>query len=224
MKARTQRLLFRLFEKRRRRWLHGLDISTVLDIGANKGQFAGIARSLFPRAQIYAFEPIPDCFRALMRNFAKDANFAGFQVALGAHSEVATLHRSRYDQSSSLLEMADLHKVSFPYTAGSSSVQIQVRTLDEVCEGLSLRPELLVKIDVQGYEDRVIAGGTRVLTNAKVVVCEVSFAQLYEDQLLFDGIYEQMRKLGFTYQGSWSQLLSPLDGRVLQANAMFVRP
>ena len=52
---------------------------------------------------------------------------------------------------------------------------------------------------------------------------ETSFEPLYEGQLLFDGIQEIMRELGFGYRGNFGQLASPEDGRVLQCDAIFVR-
>jgi hypothetical protein len=49
-------------------WLTALNIATVLDIGAHVGGFSYTARPLFPQAQIYAFEPLPDCYAQLQEN------------------------------------------------------------------------------------------------------------------------------------------------------------
>jgi hypothetical protein len=82
----------------------------------------------------------------------------------------------------------------------------------------------MVKIDVQGFEDDVIAGGPAVLSRAAVVIVEVSFAALYSGPPSFDFIYSKMRKLGFSFAGSVDQLIGPIDGAILQADALFVRP
>ena len=119
--------------------------------------------------------------------------------------------------------MAALHKGAFPYTAKHAPEAIEVRPLDEVLEGTQLDEHILVKIDVQGYEDNVILGGTKIIKRAKVLIVEVSFDVLYEGQCLFDDIYHLVRKMGFRYAGQIDQLTSPVDGTLLQADALFLR-
>jgi ubiquinone/menaquinone biosynthesis C-methylase UbiE len=53
------------------RWLKNTGIQSVLDIGANTGQFAKKIRWIFPNVKIYAFEPIPSVFNSLQDNFKK---------------------------------------------------------------------------------------------------------------------------------------------------------
>lgn len=55
----------------RLRWLKEMDIKSVLDIGANEGQFASLIRILLPDATINSFEPIPQCYEKLKKNFKK---------------------------------------------------------------------------------------------------------------------------------------------------------
>jgi hypothetical protein len=98
-----------------------------------------------------------------------------------------------------------------------------VRRLDEALDGITLEPEVLVKIDVQGYEDKVIAGGEQTLSRARAIVIEVSFQKLYEGQPLFDDIYRLLTARGFTFMGHLYQLLNPSDGSVLQADALFLK-
>jgi hypothetical protein len=86
-----------------------------------------------------------------------------------------------------------------------------------------LRDPLLLKLDVQGFEDKVIAGGENVVARAKIIIIEVSFQPLYEGGLLFDDIYRILKERGFAYHGNFDQLLSPKDGRALQADAIFCR-
>ena len=45
--------------------LAGLDIGTVIDVGANKGQFARMMMEFFPRAELYCFEPLDEPFGQL---------------------------------------------------------------------------------------------------------------------------------------------------------------
>jgi len=52
---------------------------------------------------------------------------------------------------------------------------------------------------------------------------ETSFTKLYAGQPLFDDIYKTLKESGLGYGGNWDQLTDPRDGRILQANAIFLR-
>ena len=205
----------------RRDWLKTLPVRTVLDIGANDGDFAAEIRDLLPESHIYSFEPLRDAHAALVTRMRGDARFRAFNFALGAEDSRARIHRSSFSPSSSLLPMLDLHTEAWPHTAGGAAEEIEVRRLDSL--QFDAEPELLVKIDVQGFEDKVIEGGRETLARAAYVVTEVSFARLYEGQPLFEDIYRLLSGMGFAYRGSLWQLADPRDGRPLQADAVFVR-
>jgi hypothetical protein len=119
--------------------------------------------------------------------------------------------------------MSDLHKLSFTFALGEETEIIQVRRLSDVAQELNLRDPLLLKLDVQGFEDKVIIGGEDVVARAKIVIVEVSFQSLFEGGPLFDDVYRILKTRGFTYNGNFDQLLSPEDGRPLQADAIFTR-
>jgi hypothetical protein len=85
-----------------------------------------------------------------------------------------------------------------------------------------LKTPLLIKIDVQGFERMVILGGIQTIKKAEVLIVEVSFQELYENQVPFDTIYSLLTGLGFTFIGNYDQLLSPKDGSILQADAIFL--
>lgn len=204
------------------RWLRQMPVQTVIDVGANMGQFARIARRLFPTSQIYSFEPLEDCLSAMQIAFKNDSLWRGYQYALGADEGEALFHRSTTTGSSSLLTMTDLHKDAFPASSGDRPERVQIRRLDEVLKEVDLTADLLLKLDVQGFEDRVLDGATQVLAKTEVLITEVSFERLYDGQAAFEDIYDRLRHAGFNFHGAYSQLLHP-NGRVLQADAIFLR-
>lgn len=206
------------------KWLRDFRIKTVIDVGASKGSFSAEFHGIFPKAQIFAFEPLPDCFALVQKRMAGIASFQAFNIALGDVAGSVTMHRSSYSGSSSLREMGALHKDLFPVTAGQREVAVSVDTLDHALSGFNLQEPMLVKIDVQGFEDKVMDGGMDVLKRAKIVLVETSFYELYKGQPLFDGVYELLKGLGFEYHGSWApELKSPIDGRLLQQDSVFAR-
>lgn len=203
-------------------WLQKKNLQAVLDIGANIGQFAQRIHEILPQAKIFSFEPILSCYNELVKN-TSSLNIQTFHFALGEKEEQVSINISHHSPSSSLLEMADLHKKVFAGTETEKTEQIIVKRLDDIASSLQLPERFMVKIDVQGFEDRVIRGGTETIAKATVVVIEVSFQELYHQQVLFDGIYKQLVNLGFSFIGNWSQAKNPTDGSILYAEAIFVK-
>lgn len=214
---------FEIPEESRLLWLQRLGIRTVLDVGANVGQFAQQMHAVIPDAYIYSFEPLADCYAALVSGMKDVRNFKAFNIALGDENGETRIHRNRYAPASSLLSMDDLCKEAYPSTGEESVEAIRVRRLDDLASQLDGPDNLLVKIDVQGFEDRVIQGGRTTIARAKLLLVETSYMRLYKGQLLFDDIYEMLKHLGFTYRGSLEQYPSPIDGSPLQEDSVFMR-
>ena len=197
--------------------------ATILDIGANTGTFSAPMRERFPRAQIYAFEPLPDCFKQLEYTMAGDKKFTAFNVALGERSGEATIQRSSFHPSSSLLPMSPLHKALYPKSAVHTPERIQIQSLDEVRSTIDLEKPLLIKIDVQGFEGSVIRGGKIAIAEADVLIVETSFVQLYEGQPLFGDILTLVRELGFCYSGRIESHYDERTGQLIYEDSVFTK-
>ncbi|MDZ7957617.1 MAG: FkbM family methyltransferase [Aulosira sp. DedQUE10] len=204
-------------------WIHELNIATVIDIGANIGQFAISINAVLPKAQIYSFEPIPDCFNQLKASMVGIKNFTAFNLGIGDQTGDLVFQYNTYSESSSFLQMAHLHKTAFPETSDSHPINVKIEKLDVVAQQILLTEPLLIKIDVQGYEDKVLAGGESTIKRAKLIIIETSFTSLYKDQPLFEDIYSQLKKFGFVYAGTFDQLYNPLNGKILQADSIFIK-
>jgi len=205
-------------------YVASLGIRTVIDVGAHTGEFARMIKQVLPNAAIISFEPLRDEFQRLQQQMQNGPGFVAFNFAVGDSNETVEIHRSSYAQSSSLLPMAELHKQAFPTSAGQTTETVEVKRLDDVLNAFDLKREVLMKIDVQGYEDKVIAGAPETVEKTKAIIIEVSFRELYEGQPLFERVFELLNAKGFRYMGNLYQLLNPVDGAPLQADALFVRP
>jgi FkbM family methyltransferase len=199
-----------------------LDITTVLDIGANNGEFSKETLTHLPEAQVYAFEPLGDCFQTLQKTFAKESRVHGYNVALSDTAGTSVIHRSSFHPSSSMRTMAALHKTLYPKTAGESEETVTMARLDDVAQDIPFNGNVMIKIDVQGFEDKVITGGTETFKRAKLVLIETSFVELYEGQPLFGDIHDQLRALGFSYRGAASEHRNPNTGELLYQDSIFV--
>ncbi|MBN1593389.1 MAG: FkbM family methyltransferase [Candidatus Coatesbacteria bacterium] len=204
-------------------WLRERNIRTVLDIGANVGQFAAQIHRVLPDATIYSFEPLPDCYEDLVARMGQFPDFHALNLALGDSSGREQIYRNDYTPTSSLLPVDDLLVQSFPFAAQATPQEIQMRRLDDVAPELVLVEPILIKIDVQGMEDKVILGGENVFAKASILIVETSFVALYRGQALFDTIYDLLRQRGFVYMGTEHIVRNPTDGRVLQCDSLFVR-
>ena len=201
------------------------DIRTVLDIGANTGQSARFYRQVFPNALIYSFEPLPIAY-AELNAWAQTQNgkVRAVNVALGDHDGAMVMkEHADFSPSSSFLERTP-HSVSlFPQTSRQKDVQVNMARLDAVAKDLEIKPGILVKMDVQGFEDRVIEGGRAVLSQSVACIMEVSLQPLYEGQPTFKDLCLLMDGLGFEYAGNILQIYDE-KGRVIYLDALFRKP
>ncbi len=207
---------------RHRRWLEGLEIRTVIDVGAHGGEFASAARAILPAARIYSFEPQDDA-RARIVTRLGGTEFEVFGLALGAEPGRATFYRSEFTKASSLLPMGKRHREAFPWSAAGEEIEVQVETLDAMRERLTFDRGVLLKLDVQGSELAVLQGGERALDTIDYILVEVSLRSLYDGDASFTDVASFLEARGFRYTGSLDQLADPQTGELLQQDAFFVR-
>jgi FkbM family methyltransferase len=202
--------------------LAGLAAATVLDIGANRGQFALAARRRFPAALILSFEPLAQARAIFTRAFAGDPRVELFPLALGAGDGTALLHRSRHDDSSSLLPIGDLQAQTFPGTEEVGTENVTLARLDTVLAGRTLAGPVLCKIDVQGGELEALKGFGALAAAIDLVMIELSFVTFYTGQPLYVDIDAHLRGQGFVVERLYAADLDR-DGTILQCNALYRR-
>jgi FkbM family methyltransferase len=200
-----------------------LGVRTVLDIGANTGQFLEMIRPVVPLARAVCFEPIPACFAELKARAQGMEAVECHNVGLGAVNEERVMNVSSSTPSSSFLKMLPFHKEEWPASAGEVPCRVRVRRLDDVVAGQTLDEPMAAKIDVQGFEREVILGGVDTLGRCIMVVVEVSFYPLYEGQPLFADVHDAMRELGFRYGGALQSHRHKSNGTVIQEDALFLK-
>lgn len=204
-------------------WLRQSGIKTVIDVGAGTGQFASAIHSVLPDSTIYCFEPLIESCESLRRRLRRSSAVKVFHTALGEQKGTCRFWRSSFPESSSLLKMSDLHRQAFPWTSENEEIMVQVNRLDDFVGDIQWNPKALLKIDVQGAERAVLHGGVEALSRVDYILVEVSFCSLYEGQPLFEDTHRDLVASGFRYKGSMGPLFSPLNGAILQADALYQR-
>ncbi|MFN5028535.1 MAG: FkbM family methyltransferase [Burkholderiales bacterium] len=197
-------------------------LSTIIDIGANTGQFCVAASRTFPAAKIFSFEPNPASFERLVKTTARTSSISCRQLAIGDSEGQISLRINSHSHSSSVLPLAESHKIAFPSAREVGEVQVPVRTLDGLfCADIT--HQSLLKIDVQGYEMAVLRGARNLLPKLDFVVLEVSFAPLYDGESTFDEICEELRRSGMKLRAPVGWLRDPQSGKFIQMDALFCR-
>ena len=196
---------------------------TVIDVGANVGQFAVAAAKLFTGARIYSFEPVPACFRRLVKNVEKLLQVTAVQAALGDTAATAQLRINSHSHSSSLLALAEAHRCAFPAAVEVERIAVRQTTLDDALAAVEMESPVLLKLDVQGYEAQTLRGGTDLLRRVQWVIAEASLKPMYEGEALFMDLVEIMRTSGFSFLRPVGFLTNPKTGEILQIDALFGR-
>lgn len=199
-----------------------LNCRTVVDVGANRGQFALVARRCYPSARIISFEPLPLPAARLGEVFSADANVALHQVAIGPEPGHSTIHISGKDDSSSLLPIGARQSALFPGTAEVEVANVRVGPLDEFLVADHIASPALLKLDVQGYELEALKGCAALLERFAYVYVECSFAELYAGQALADEVIAWLRERGFRLRGVHNMSYDS-GGRVIQGDFLFGR-
>lgn len=210
---------------RRQRLLEVCRVDTVLDVGANVGQFGRELRHQFGfRGRIVSFEPLADAFKKLEATARGDRNWRAFNLALGDKRTTLDINVASNSESSSLLAMLDAHLQAAPYSRYSGSERVAVETLDalfdDVCAGAG---NIYLKIDTQGYESHVLRGASRSLERIDTVQLELSLTPLYAGQQLFHELCDDMFGRGYVLVGLENNFGSALTGRLLQVDGIFRR-
>lgn len=204
------------------RVLRNLSARTVVDIGANRGQFALVSRHCFPDAAIFSFEPLPGPAATYRRVFAADPKVELFDAAIGPVPGQATIHVSARDDSSSLLPIGEAQDRLFPGTAESRTDTIRVGRLADFLPPGRIAAPALLKLDVQGFELSALQGCEDLLPCFDHLYVECSFSELYVGQAMADDVIAWLQTRGFSLRGVYNMAYDN-DGKAIQADFLFAR-
>ena len=200
----------------------GGELKTVVDIGANRGQFALTARQHAPDARIIAFEPLEEPAEVFRMVFQGDAGVELHLCAIGPLEGEALMHVSRADDSSSLLPISRLQSQLFPGTDEQGTRWVIVKPLDAVLDAARILRPALFKIDVQGYEFETLKGCAPLLGCFDYLLVECSYMELYTGQALADEVINYLVKAGFVLADRHN-LVHDVHGNPIQADFFFKR-
>jgi FkbM family methyltransferase len=198
-----------------------LGIDTVLDVGANLGQYYDFLRERVEfRGMIYSFEPIPELAAALGKRAKGDAKWDVLEYALGANNGTANFMVRDRSGWSSLREARPGQSNVTDAVHVTRTLSVKVLRLDDFVRKLNFK-NLYVKLDT-GSDMDVMRGGEETLRMAKALQTELQFIPWYEGAAsaseVFDFLDERNYALTAVLPLWWAD-----DLRMGEADAVFKR-
>jgi FkbM family methyltransferase len=171
--------------------------TAFFDIGANYGYWSRFiltdsrARGV-DDISIVAFEPVPSNYQLLVDNMKQvpqsGSSVSCEQIAVSDTSGTCFMNLSNGDPGSS-------------FASDSGSIECRVTSIDEYVEAHHVGNVALMKIDVEGFELRVLKGARRtILRDRPMIVCEVIAAHLARAGATSEDLMLEVNQLGYTCQ------------------------
>jgi len=204
--------------------LNHFNIKTILDVGANTGQFAYYTMKFGYRNTIISFEPLSSAF-AILKEFSKnDSKWEVVNSAIGDIDGEIEINISENSQSSSILDMMPDHVKSAPDSAYTGKEKVKIQKIDTVISNYSDNPEdIFLKIDTQGFEKNVLDGAEKSLKKTKGLQLELSMVELYKGETLITEMLNIIKEKGFTIYSLEPGFYDKNTGQLLQVDGIFFR-
>lgn len=184
----------------------------IFDVGGNSGQSIIKFKKIFKNPIIHSFEPIESEYKKMKDIFGSDENVFLNNFALGEKEELKEFNITAKSSNSSfnkvktgtkwLKERSKEHlNNSEDYIVKKEIVKIS--TIDKYCLEKKINQIDLIKIDTQGYEDKVLEGCKRTFEkdNVKAIITEVMFDNVYEKYFSFSDIEKHILPFNFRMVG-----------------------
>jgi FkbM family methyltransferase len=203
------------------------DSKTILDIGSWHLEQSLEFHSIFPSAQIHAFEPVPQSYINCKNKASFYKNINVYNLALTDFIGEASFFEVDVDKSStpnvgasSLFKFKDgMNGSFFNQNWIQKEIKVQANTLDNWCKQNVIDKIDIIWIDVQGAELNVFKGGENILKNTKVIFTEVGLKAYYEGHSLKKDIDNYLLNLGFKEISDSFEL----NGFDYEANTIYIK-
>jgi len=198
-------------------------IDTVLDVGANSGQYARHLRSIGYRGRIICYEPVSAAHASLSKWAKKNpGTTVAPRQALGEEAGSIAINVAANSESSSILTVSDTHVQSEPSARPIAVETVPVNRLDTVAlDYLSAASRVFLKIDVQGYELAVLRGAAKLLPMIQGLQLELSLFPLYKGEPLYREVIDVVESLGYTLHDLNPCFSDDATGRTYQVDGIF---
>ena len=191
----------------------GLNIATVIDVGASDGHWAVEARPVWPDAHFHLVEAFEHWRPSLEKACAENA---GFSYALAAAGEKDGQVWFENDPAAPYGGVASSE-------GGNGKWKVpQISLSEEVCRH-GLKGPFAIKLDTHGFELPILVGAEGILPQTNLVIIEVYVFNIASQSLIFHEICQWMAERGFRPIDMAAPLWRPHDNALWQFDLFFVR-
>lgn len=207
----------RLYQVMRRLKNRGLKPDFVIDVGASFGIWSFTVSKLFDNARYILIDPLTFKYEYENRKHHLNLipNLEILDIAVSNEEGKAKFQVSPDLYGSSLLNPADFRSYE--------TIEVEVKTLDNVAKEKNLSGRGILKLDVQCAEHIVLEGAKKLLEQIDIIVVELSLVRYDPQALIWMEMLELIQGLGFRYYDEIGGWRSPVDGTLLQQEAVFIR-
>jgi FkbM family methyltransferase len=191
----------------------GFAPTSVIDVGANLGNWTMETRRVFPSARFFLVDADPANAATLDRICSSTPRSQFFIALLGAEPREDVRFYQMGTGSSVLAERSSIQR---------NELKLRMSTLDDLVAA-EVNSPMLLKLDVQGYELEVLRGAPRILAEAEVAVIECSLIQYNDEAPLFAEVVSFMKRHGFLVYDFCGHMRRESDGALFQIDVIFVR-
>ena len=164
----------------------GIDIGTVIDVGASDGRWTMQTLDYFPDANYLLIEANP-VHEESLKKFCKNFQRISYKIAAASDKNGYI----NFDGDDPFGGKAEPDKCANPLKVKS------IRLDDLITSGEKLKLPFFLKLDTHGYEVPIIEGASDILSQASLIVIETYNFQIAKDSLIFDEMVSYMRTKGF---------------------------
>ena len=207
-----------------RRLLFIYPIETIIDVGANCGQYGTELRSAGYTGKIISCEPLGAPFETLRSRALLDPQWQCLNIALSDQDRSLDLHVSQATEYSSALPILPGTVARDGTACVTRTETVHARTLDSLWEELETGVgPIMLKIDTQGSEEAILNGAKASLEKLAAIQLELSAEPIYAGQPVMEQMIARVRAAGFVPYQIWSGFRDEPTGRVLEYDGIFVR-
>ena len=186
---------------------------SVLDIGANVGQFYSEIKPIFPNAYYYLVDGSKSC-EVVLETLNVD-----YSICLLSDSEKEVDFYIRKNEPRCTGNSIYRENTSF---YDDDQIIIEKRQTKTLSNLLNNQVFDLIKIDVQGSEIDIINGGLDIIKEAKGILMEVSLMEYNQNTPTKDFVYKYMDNLGFKPVELIGNINHPLTYELIQQDILFL--
>ena len=211
-------------EARRINLISHYGITVILDVGANNGQYAAHLRDMGFQSRIVSFEPLSGEYATLKARAHGDHQWETKNYALGDTDSQQEINISENSHSSSMLSVLPRHIESAPGAKSIGKQTIIVKKLDTIYSEVCTASDVTyLKLDAQGYEMKILNGGTESLKKIDTIQLEMSLTPLYDGETGLPEMTNWLYDQGYVLVSLEPGHADSRTGQLMQVDGIFHR-